>query len=521
MTETFNITFYPSRIEGMVPRGTTIIEAARMLGIGIEGPCNGAGTCSKDLVQVRANKTLDIVLACKTIIDADLEVIIPSHENKALKTVEHFHSLENLPLPIFVKEGKAPRTPYYGIALDIGTTTIVAALVDLNSCETLGTSSTLNPLVFYGHDVMSRIRYSVSEKDGLLKMHMELVSAVNLLIDLLTADTGARPEDICQLVAAGNTTMQHIFLNKGIASIGECPYKAEVLDVFTTTAGELAIGIAERTPVMTFPCISAYVGGDIVSGLVAVNLDRSKLPALFIDIGTNGEMALLMEGRTVAASTAAGPCFEGMTISCGMRAGTGAIERVTLEEELSIEVIGGGPARGICGSGLLDLVAELIRTGLLNSRGRLQGRESIELPEIYKDHLFEKNGKRHFRLTDNLSISQEDIRQVQLARAAIRSGVEVLLSGNLINADQLKSVIIAGGFGYHLKKEGLITVGLLPAFAGAAFSFVGNSSLEGARMMLLDKGVVDRSTSIARNATVVELASVEGFEVRFVGAMHF
>ena len=221
--------------------------------------------------------------------------------------------------------------------------------------------------------------------------------------------------------------MQHIFLNKEIAGIGEYPYRAVVLDTFTTTAKELAVRIADFATVTTFPCISAYVGGDIVSGLLAIDLKESETPALFIDIGTNGEMALLLDGRIVATSTAAGPCFEGMTISSGMRAGPGAIEHVSFGEELSLEIIGGGPARGICGSGLLDLVSELIRTGLVNSRGRLQGRESSEVSERYKGHLFEKNGKRHFKLTDGVSISQEDIRQVQLAKAAIRAGVEILL----------------------------------------------------------------------------------------------
>lgn len=257
------------------------------------------------------------------------------------------------------------------------------------------------------------------------------------------------------------------------------------------------------------------------SGLLAIDLKESETPALFIDIGTNGEMALLLNERIVTTSTAAGPCFEGMTISCGMRAGIGAIEHVSFGEELSLEIIGGGPARGICGSGLLDLVSEMIRVGIVNSRGRLQGHETLDLPDVHRKQLFEKEGKRHFRLTGDVSVSQEDIRQVQLARAAIRSGVEVLLSESGIEADQLKSVVIAGGFGYHITKESLLTVGLIPELPGATFSFVGNSSLEGTRRTLLDKGLIDRSTSIARNATVVELSNVEGFEARFVGAMHF
>jgi len=546
MTENVKVIFYPSRVEGIVPKGITILEAARMLGIGLEGPCNGAGKCSKDLVQVRTNKTLDVLLACKTIVAADLEVIVPSHENRALKTVEHFHSESAASgridtiikkeavldgetrytkvyvagKPVFVEVGDTISISY-GIALDIGTTTIVAALIDLNSGETVESSSTLNPLVFYGHDVMSRIRYSVSQKDGLLKMHRELISAVNLLINVLTTDTGVKPENIYQLAAAGNTTMQHIFLNKEIAGIGEYPYRAEVLDTFTTTAKELAVRIADFATVTTFPCISAYVGGDIVSGLLAIDLKESETPALFIDIGTNGEMALLLDGRIVATSTAAGPCFEGMTISSGMRAGPGAIEHVSFGEELSLEIIGGGPARGICGSGLLDLVSELIRTGLVNSRGRLQGRESSEVSERYKGHLFEKNGKRHFKLTDGVSISQEDIRQVQLAKAAIRAGVEILLDECNLKVEELKKIIVAGAFGYHIKESSLFGVGLLPELNGTSLSFVGNSSLGGAVRMLLNKGVIDDSSHIARTAENYDLSKVPGFEAAYIREMHF
>lgn len=546
MTEKVKVSFYPSRVEGTVPKGVTILEAARMLGMGIEGPCNGTGKCSKDLVQVRTNKTLDILLACKTIIETDLEVIVPSHENKALKTVEHFHAesaashrIEASVRKEVVRDGEIcytkiyiddkavsvevgdTTTHSYGIALDIGTTTIVAALVDLSSGETLGSSSTLNPLVFYGHDVMSRIRYSVSQIDGLLRMHRELISAANLLIDVLTTEAGTRSEHIYQLVAAGNTTMQHIFLNREIAGIGEYPYKAEVLDIFTTTAEALAVKIAEYAPVITFPCISAYVGGDIVSGLLAVNLKELETPALFIDIGTNGEMAILTDGRIVATSTAAGPCFEGMTISSGMRAGQGAIEHVSLGAGLSLQSIGDGPVRGICGSGLLDLVAELIRTRLVNSRGRLSGRDSSAVPEIYREYLFEKNGKRHFKLSSDVSISQEDIRQVQLAKAAIKAGVEILLDECNLKAEDLKKVVIAGAFGYHLKEESLFGVGLLPKLNGATLSFVGNSSLGGAVKMLLSKNLADEASRVALTANNYDLSRIPGFEATFVKEMHF
>ncbi|UJS17115.1 MAG: ASKHA domain-containing protein [Candidatus Jettenia sp.] len=556
------LTFYPSRITGSVPKGITILEAARKLGVTIEGPCGGTGKCGKDLVQVRVNKTLTTVLACRTAAETDMEIIIPCHEKKTTKIVDGFYT-ENTrkrninpsvwkdifyndqgacftkvymnDRPVAIEEGDT-RSQMYGIALDIGTTTLVASLVNLINGEIVGATSTLNPLVYYGHDVMSRIKYSTSHHDGLLRMHKELISAINLLIFLVSSEKGVKPENIYQTVAAGNTTMQHIFLHKEIKGIGEYPYKAEILNTFTTTAKELSISTAVYATVTILPCISAYVGGDTVSGLVAIDhmvhgqanpctisgkFEAGKLPALFVDIGTNGEMVLLLEDRMVATSTAAGPCFEGMTISSGMRAGEGAIEHVCLGDKLLLEVIGNSQPRGICGSGLLDIVSELIRVGLVNSKGRLQGKEGNGLPEEYKKCLFEKNGKRHFQLSDDVAISQEDIRQVQLAKAAIRTGVEMLLAICNCKPEGLRMVIIAGAFGYHLKQESLFRVGFFPELKNARLSFVGNSSLEGAVMVMLNKDIVHSAAHIARNTQVIELSQLAEFESIYIREMHF
>ncbi|MCF6156413.1 MAG: DUF4445 domain-containing protein [Candidatus Brocadia sp.] len=596
MTEGVKITFYPSKITGVIPKGITILDAARSLGVDIEGPCGGIGKCGRDLVQIRKEGILHTVLACKTPVKTDIEVILPLHEKKALKIIEGFyakggrvcdidpfvrkeliHNEHNLCFTnvyanddlLFAENGNT-KDQIYGIAIDIGTTTVVASLVDLTSGEVLNSSSTLNPLVYYGHDVMSRIKYSASRQDGLLWMHRELISAVNLLIQVLSSEKAVRPENIYQIAGAGNTTMQHIFLNKEIKGIGEYPYQAEILDACTTTAQELSIDVAANTPVMTFPCISAYVGGDIVSGLLAIDIKSIEAPAIFLDIGTNGEIALILNDSIVASSTAAGPCFEGMTISSGMRAGEGAIERVRFGDELSLEVIGGGQPKGICGSGLLDLVSELVRIGLVNSRGRLQSPDNensviqqtatksslpsdnsvsrLSIPNLiplseggeggckdtctnekplhsnilnYKKNLFEKDGKRHFRLTDTVSISQEDIRQVQLAKAAIRAGVEILLAGCNIKAGELKTIIIAGGFGYHLNEKSLFGIGLFPEAINARISFVGNSSLEGAVKVLLDKKLMNDAVQIARTAQVVELSQIPEFEGVFISEMRF
>lgn len=612
--DTVKVIFFPSKISGMVPKGITILDAARSLGVDVEGPCGGTGKCGRDLVQIRKEGILHTVLACKTPIETDLDVVLPSHEKKALKIVEGFYSGGNRTYSIdpyikkelmhdehglcftkvygnddllFVENGDT-KDQTYGIALDIGTTTLVASLVNLNNGAVLGSSSALNPLVYYGHDVMSRIKYSASRQDGLLRMQRELVSTVNLLIKVLSSERSVRLENIYQIIGAGNTTMQHIFLNKEIKGIGEYPYQAKTLDTCTNTARELSIDIAANAPVMTFPCISAYVGGDIVSGLLAIDIKSIELPALFLDIGTNGEIALILKDKIFASSTAAGPCFEGMTISSGMRAGEGAIEHVRFEEDLLLDVIGNSQPTGICGSGLLDLVSELVRTGLVNPRGRLQAHDnennitqqtatkfplssgnSVSLPlsststsllsspnlippivrlsahdEVkggeggckdvctnekslhnntikHKKNLFGKDGKRHFRLTDTISISQEDIRQVQLAKAAIRAGIEILLAMCTIKAAELKTIIIAGGFGYHLNEKSLFAIGLLPEAPNAKISFVGNSSLEGAVMVLLNKKLIDNAVQIARTSQVVELSQIPEFEGVFVREMHF
>lgn len=534
------ITFYPSKITGVVPKGVTILEAARMLGVSIEGPCGGAGRCGRDLVQVRTTETLSTVLACNTPVIEDLDVIIPSQEKKATKIVEGFyanggwgcdinpsvrkkvvHNEHGLCFTnvyvnddlLFTEHGNT-KDKTYGIAIDIGTTTLVASLVDLNSGKVLNSSSILNPLVYYGHDVVSRIKYAASRQDGLLRMHSELVSTVNLLIKVLTSEKNISLKNVYQITGAGNTTMQHIFFKKEIKGIGEYPYQAETLDLCTATAQELLIDIPANAPVVTFPCISAYVGGDIVSGLMAIDIKSVELPALFLDIGTNGEIALVLNDSIVASSTAAGPCFEGMTISSGMRAGTGAIEHVRFDDRLYLDVIGGGQPKGICGSGLLNLVSELVRIGLINSSGRLQAPDN-------KNNLFVRDGKRFFRLTDNVLISQEDIRQVQLAKAAIRAGVEVLLAGCNVKAGGIRTVVIAGGFGYHLNEKSLFGIGLLPELPNAKLSFVGNSSLEGAARVLLNQKLVSDAVRIARTAQVVELSQTPDFESVFIREMRF
>lgn len=503
MTSTCRVTFLPSRVTGDVPRGVTIAEAARRLGLRVDTPCSG-GTCGRDLVQTRVGARLVNVLACTATIEEDAEVILPSGGAEEVQVVAEFHGAPAETPPA------AARGEGLAVALDVGTTTLAAALVECATGRVLARRATLDPLVTYGHDVISRIRYAAVHRHGLRRMHLDLAAAVNLLVDLLVADAGTpRP---ARLVAAGNTTMQHLLLGRPVAGLGEFPYVVDTLDEVRADGASLGLRVGE---VVAFPCMAAYVGGDIVAGLVALgDLPR---PALFVDVGTNGEIALLTDAGLLATSTAAGPCFEGMTISCGMRAAAGAVQHVALDGDVRVDVIGDEAPRGLCGSGLLDAVSEMRREGVVGARGRIAAGDAA--PPRWRARIEDVEGRRRFRLVDGVTLSQDDVRQVQLAKAAIRAGVDVLLAEAGIASTALRRVVVAGAFGWHLSERSLLGTGLLPPLAPGALAFVGNSSLEGAVRAASDARVLPRAAALARGARVIDLSRAAGFETTFYGAM--
>jgi len=498
MTPLVRVSFLPSRVVAEVPRGVTIAEAARAAGLRVDTPCS-SGSCGRDLVQIRIGARLENVLACAATVEEDVEVSLPSGGDETVQTVVAFHGDAAI-------ETRAAGAEL-GVALDVGTTTLAAALVDVSSGRVVARRSTLNPLVTYGHDVISRIRHATAHRHGLRVMHRDLAAAVNLLVDLLVADAEtSRPT---RLVAAGNTTMQHILLGRTVSGLGEFPYVADTLDVVRVDGASLGLHVAGAAA--TFPCMSAYVGGDIVAGLLAVG--DVPLPALFVDVGTNGEIVLATDDGLLASSTAAGPCFEGMTISCGMRAAAGAVQHVRLDDGVAtLDVIGGGAPRGVCGSGLLDLVSELRRTGLVDARGRLASPDADA-------RIFETDGKRAFRLAVGVALTQQDVRQVQLAKAAVRAGIETLLAEASLDASDLRRVSVAGAFGFHLSETSLFGTGMLPPVAPGVLAFVGNSSLEGAVRALADAQFLDRAARLARAARAVDLSQVPAFESAFYREM--
>jgi uncharacterized 2Fe-2S/4Fe-4S cluster protein (DUF4445 family) len=483
------------------------------------------------------------VLACATEMTCDIAVHIPDRgDDKSLKITSHGRKASVALDPWVTKEYSAVEgatavlaggrvvglekgdttAESYGLVVDIGTTTLVVSLVDLGDGKELAVASALNPQSINAQDVLSRIRFA-SEAKGLEEMRQGVIDEINRLARQVAEKTGFSRERIYETVFSGNTCMLHLASGVDPASLGRYPYTplltgGEYLDSAATGLDISPFGIIYLPPI-----ISAYVGADITSGILATRLHEERETTLFVDIGTNGEMAIAGDGRLWSTSTAAGPAFEGMNISFGMRAGEGAIERfaITADGDVTIGVIGDTDATVICGSGLLDIVAEMVTAGVIAANGRFVSPQSASIPEKLKARLVEKNGKTVFLITDMVWLTQKDIRQVQLAKGAIRAGIQLLLRHTGMTEAAVEKVLIAGSFGYHLRAESLIAIGLLPPEFEERIEFVGNTSKTGGETFLLNRNSRDEMERLVREVEVVELANCQDFNKVFVAALPF
>jgi len=512
-----------------VPFGITVLEAARQAGVTIEAPCNGMGTCGKCKAVIDGT----VILACQTKVESDITVYTESKEseNRTLKILSGGLSFDYSPNPFISKRFDGEKTivtgggeilgvepgdttgAVYGLVADIGTTTLVVSVVNLQSGEETASESRLNPQSAYAQDVLSRIHFAGKE-DGLITLQNALLDALNEMIDSLTEKSGIDKHYIYEAVYSGNTAMIHLACGVDPKPLGQYPYTSQIEG--GQHAAAKGLNISPFGVVYLPPVISAFVGPDITSGVLASQLHKQKETVLFIDIGTNGEMVLAKDGRLAATSTAAGPAFEGMNISCGMRAGNGAVERFSIDAHggVSYETIGNVPATGICGSGLLEIVGELVRTGLIQSSGRFDKTSA-------DTRLRDKDGKKAYFITDSVYLSQDDIRQVQLAKGAIRSGIEALLTKLGLNAESVERVEIAGSFGFHLSESSLLDIGLLPfAFKGKV-KFVGNTSQSGGIAFLLNKEFRKTMKLAVSEIEKIELSNDAEFEKLFVSSIRF
>ena len=378
----------------------------------------------------------------------------------------------------------------FGIAIDLGTTTLVAQLVDLATGDVLAVETALNPQARYGADVMSRVQYEL-QHPGVLRQLIR--RSLGGMVTKLAAGRALR-----EVLIAGNTVMHHLFCGEDVAPLSHVPFRSSALAASRFEARELEWGVASEPDVRFLPCVGGFVGSDLLAGLVATGIGESATPLALLDLGTNGEIAVGCRDWIRCASTAAGPAFEGGRIRDGMRAGAGAIDRVSREgDSLQCHVIGGGVARGICGSGLVDAAAAALDLGWIDERGRLTGgRTTIPL--------------------DGVGLVQADIRELQLAKGAIRAGLDVLVGECGASRPRL---LLAGAFGNYIRTESARRIGLVPPEA-ADVKPAGNTALRGTRMLLLTPSRRDRIVDeLLRRTRHVELAAMPEFQEAFVDRM--
>ena len=421
-----------------------------------------------------------------------------------------------------LEEGEQ-RGNLYGVAIDIGTTTVVASLVDMTTGKELVSASRVNAQKIYGLDVLTRISYELEHpEDGRKNLQKAIVDSINEMIEEVCRKARIRKSDIFEITVAANCTMMHMLLGISARSIGKAPYAPIFVKAKNLPAAEIGIHAGCGARLYCLPSVSAYIGADIVAGAYVCELQKDAGNILFIDIGTNGEIVFSDHGKLLSCSCAAGPALEGMNISSGMRAASGAVEEVKITENgVKLQTIGEEEPAGICGSGILAVVKELRRTGLIRRDGAfIKIKDMAE--EDYRYPLLELDGrKRKFKMTDDLKVTQGDIRQVQLAKGAILSGFYALLKKAGKTMEELDQVMIAGQFGAHLPVESLVGTGILPKEVKDKIVYVGNSSKTGAYLALMSGRAKEEMEELAHHMDYLELGATEGYERLFADCLIF
>ena len=412
-------------------------------------------------------------------------------------------------------------TPPYGIALDIGTTTVVAALVDLASGKKLHQAGTFNRQAGMGDDVISRIVYTEEEKDGLAEIQKVVIETINDLLDEIYEEQGITAEDVSAMMVAANTTMIHLFLGIEPKFIRREPYIPGAQDVPVLKAKELGVKIHDNGAIICFPSVASYVGGDIVSGALLTGIEKQEEFWLFIDIGTNGEMVLGNSDLLMCCACSAGPAFEGGGIQFGMRAMDGAIEKIVIDDDFNVSyaTVNNAAPVGICGSGLIDCLSTLRTAGIINRQGKMQNvntdrmRTGDEGPEFVLVYAAESGcGK-------DIVITEADVENLIRAKAAVFAGIRIMLAKMELPLEAVSKILIGGGFGNYLNLKDSIRIGLLPDLPAEFYSFIGNSSLKGAYMALLSRSVFKHSIELGQSMTYLELSDGNEFYDEYVQAM--
>lgn len=411
--------------------------------------------------------------------------------------------------------------PVFGFAIDLGTTTVDISLHNLETGRSLGRKALLNRQTAYGADVISRA-YNFQENRE--EVRNAALDTIEECARMLLQETGVTPDQVVRSTAVGNPIMMHILHGLNPRQLTLAPYIPLISGMVRRPPSEFGWSFQRCGFVETLPLISAFVGADTVGMILALDLEHEAGTSLSIDIGTNGEIVLAKAGELLTTSTAAGPAFEGAQIACGMRALEGAITGISISNdgEVALQVVGGGKAKGVCGSGLISATAELLEKGLLDSTGRLSAPEEASHPELRK-RFFKIEKQVAFRLSSDgeVYITQKDIRELQLAKGAIRTGIDLLLAVTGVEVADLKKIRLAGNFGSGVDIRKTIRLGLIPEVPVEKVDVVGNAALRGASLVLVSREYRERAAAVHKKCRFLELAARPDFQARFSSSLFF
>jgi uncharacterized 2Fe-2S/4Fe-4S cluster protein (DUF4445 family) len=535
----YTITFQPMGIPSQVPEGQTLIDAAAGQDINLRSDCGGKGLCGKCLVEITPPEhvspltenesellTSDCVerggrLACEAKVMGPLSVSVSESVLDSQEAIG-----KSLSGTIFLQDrhqGKNSNdeAEFLGIAIDIGTTTLALYLCDRQSGQILHSAAVANPQRRFGEDVISRIAYCNDHADGLESLHRVIVDGINNMIGDCLDSTGVQEEAIARVTVVGNTTMQHLFAGWHPGILGVSPFMPESCDAQYFSATELGLALSESCRVYLFPVISGFVGGDTLGVMLSEKPYLKDETSLIIDIGTNGEIILGNRNSIWVTSCATGPALEGAHIECGMRASSGAIEKVYIDSDsyrVNYSLIGNNETvypKGLCGSGLIDVVAEMVKTGLIVPSGRLcEGLPGINADEkgIGREFVIfpgnDSSGQRRVVLT------LADVRQVQLAKAALSTGIKLLMKR--AGVETIDRLVLTGAFGARFNWKNAVVLGMLPEIVcQAEVSIVENAAGRGAILALLDEREKEEIQEAASNTHLCELAADPEFTMEF------
>jgi uncharacterized 2Fe-2S/4Fe-4S cluster protein (DUF4445 family) len=471
----------------------SLLEILRRNNYSVYAPCGGKGTCGKCSVKIKGE---GMTLACTYYPVKDIEVFLPEkYEANILTSQTEF--LEDLPLNL--KNTAHLSSSPYGIAIDIGTTTIVMYFVNLLNGQIRWIVSFLNPQNTYGSDVISRINYCMENENGLRELQQTIVQSINNKLHKFSLKEKINTNNFERIILVGNTTMLHIILGADPVSIAQAPFVPKFTQKQIRKGDSTELTIHPKAELITLPCLSAYVGADILAGLTVLKVSANK-NYLFLDIGTNGEIALIKGDKIFACAAAAGPAFEGANLSCGMGAVYGAISGFTHQKKY--QVIGNTRPVGICGSGIVDIVAFLLMNNIIDETGLLLNTFKID----------RKN---------KIQVTQQDIREIQLAKSAILSGIKILINRSGLSYNDIDALFLAGGFGNYINIQSALRIGLLPNELCNKIYPIGNSAGIGALQYLKSDVLEKKINKIVNNSQYLELSDIDEFTTEFALNMKF